>query len=310
LSLLSTPLNVHVLQALDEESKSLYDLRRAVGAPPQTTMRGNLRTLTELGILERRRLDDFPGSIEYRLTPAGRELLAAAEVLETWLLHSPEGPRALGSLPAKSAIKALVEGWSCAIVRALAARPLSLTELSKLIAGLSYPTLERRLMAMRIAGQIEPSSGNGRGTPYVVTPWLRLATGPLAAAARWERENAGPANPVTKLDVEAGFLLALPLLRLPEHLEGTCRLAVSLGSAAGEPRLGGVVVDVEEGRVVSAVATLENRANGWASGPTAGWLRALVDGEPDHLEIGGDRELAVSLLDGLHSALFRLPAAA
>ena len=59
--------------------------------------------------------------------------------------NAPEGPLALGSSTAKSAIKALVEGWGTNMIRALAARPLSLTELNGLISGLSYPSLERRL---------------------------------------------------------------------------------------------------------------------------------------------------------------------
>ena len=67
MSLLSLPLHVHVLRALEEEPLALIDLRRAVGSPPQTTMRGHLRSLTEAGILERRRESDFPGSVDYEL---------------------------------------------------------------------------------------------------------------------------------------------------------------------------------------------------------------------------------------------------
>jgi hypothetical protein len=39
LSLLSAPLNVHLLQALEDGSLPLIDLRRAVGSPPQRSMR-------------------------------------------------------------------------------------------------------------------------------------------------------------------------------------------------------------------------------------------------------------------------------
>ena len=49
LRLLSTPINVFVLQALAEGPHSLVDLRREAGSPPQTTMRGHLRTLAEQG---------------------------------------------------------------------------------------------------------------------------------------------------------------------------------------------------------------------------------------------------------------------
>lgn len=306
LSLLSVPLNVQVMQALDEEPRSVFDLRRAVGAPPQTTMRGNLRTLVELGVVERRGPSVFSGTVELELAAPGRDLLAVAEVLESWLVRSPEGPLFVGSFAAKNTVKALVEGWSTAIVRALAARPLSLTELSKLISGVSYPSLERRLTAMRMAGQIEPRPGGGRGTPYEVSDWLRLSVAPLVASARWERANAPQSSQaIGKIDVEAAFLLTIPMLRLPDHLSGTCRLAMELGG--GGSRFGGIVANVDEGGVVSCVSRLSSHADGWASGSSGRWLRAMIDGDSDQLEIGGDCELAIELLDGLHRTLFRAP---
>ena len=134
------------------------------------------------------------------------------------------------------------------MLRALAARPLTLTELDRLIAGLSYPSLERRPGAMRLAGQIKPCPSPERGTPYTVTPWLRRAIAPLAAAARWERVNVPDYTaPITKSDAEAAFLLAIPLLDSvdPEH-SGACRDPRPDGA-----RLAGVLISVEEGRVVS-----------------------------------------------------------
>ena len=68
---------------------------------------------------------------------------------------------------------------------------------------------------MRLAGQVEPLPGNGRGTPYAVTDWLRRGVGPLAAAARWERRNRPTETaPIGALDVEAAFLLRPSLLSL------------------------------------------------------------------------------------------------
>jgi len=65
-----------------------------------------------------------------------------ADTVEAWLARAPAGPIPLGSEVAKAAIKALVDGWEATMLRALAARPLSLTEFDSLIAGLSYPALE------------------------------------------------------------------------------------------------------------------------------------------------------------------------
>jgi DNA-binding HxlR family transcriptional regulator len=302
--LLSTPLNVHVLQALAEGPRSLSDLRREAGSPPQTTMRGHLRTLTETGVVVRRRQNDFPGSLDFELTAVGRELWGVARVLNAWLQNAPEGALSLGSNAAKSAVKALIEGWATSMIRALAARPLSLTELNGLISGLSYPSLERRLGAMRLAGQIERTPGRGRGTPYAVTEWLRRSIAPLGAAARWERMHAAAGtSPIRRLDAEAAFLLAIPLVHVPQELSGTCRLAVEIGGANGE-RLAGVLVGVESGRIVSCVANLQGHADAWTSGSIASWLNAVLEADPGQLEMGGDCDLARSLLRSLHDTLF------
>lgn len=308
LRLLSTPINVHVLQALAEGPRSLMDLRREAGSPPQTTMRGHLRVLVETDAIIRLRQEAFPGPLDFELTAVGQELWDVAQVLDGWLHAAPAEPLSLGTSAAKSAIKALVEGWSTGMVRALAGRPLSLTELNGLISGLSYPSLERRLGAMRLAGQIERTPVRGRGTPYTATAWLQQAIAPLGAAARWERAHAPSTTmPIRRLDAEAAFLLAVPLLSLPTDISGSCRLAVELGGSNSN-RIAGVLVGVEEGRVASCVASVQGHADAWVSGSAAAWLRAVIEGQTERLEVGGDCFLARALLDGLHGALFRVAA--
>jgi len=306
LSLLSVPLNVYVLQALEAEPKSLVSLRRAVGSPPQTTLRKHLQALARLGVISKQRGAAFPGTVDYELADPGRELLQVASVLQNWLAASSDGPLTLGALGAKSTIKALVEGWSSTLIRAFAGRPLSLTELDALISGLSYPSLERRLVSMRMAGLVRPCRGRGRGTPHVVTDWLRLAVAPLAAAVRWERQHV-PAEtaPVGRLDIETGFLLAMPLLRLPNGQSGVCRLAVETSNGS-RSRLAGVLVGVEEGSVAYCRARLEGSATAWASGPTAVWLRAVLERDTDALEVGGDCQLAYEIVARLNGVLTTL----
>jgi len=301
--MLSTPLNVHVLQALRDEPMSLIDLRRAVGSPPQTTMRGHLRALVEARVLERKRQGGFPGPVDYELARAGRELLGVAEILEAWLRVAPDGAIQLGSVAAKSSTKALVEGWSSGIVRALAAKPLALTEISRLITGLSYPSLERRLGAMRMAGLIEPRPGSGRGTPYAVTDWLRRAIGPLAAAARWERRNLSDVtSPVRRIDIEAAFLLTLPMVSLPEPYAGVCRLAVDTSNGS-QHRQAGVVVRVEKGKVSSCVTRLDGQVDASALGSVAAWIATVLEKDGEQLEFSGRSRLARALGDGLHRVL-------
>lgn len=303
LSLLAAPLNVHVLQALEAEPRSLASLCRAAGSPPQTTLRKNLQALSRLGVISKRRGPESSGAVDYELADPGRDLLQVAAVLQGWLAASTDGPLTLGALASKSTIKALVEGWSSTLIRAFAGRALSLTELDALISSLSYPSLERRLASMRMAGLISPCRGQGRGTPYVVTDWLRLAAAPLVAAADWERQHVpGETTPVGRLDIETGFLLAMPLVRLSSGRSGVCRLAVET-SNGGKRRLAGVLVGVEEGTVAYCRARLEGNATAWASGPTAVWLRAVLERDTDALEVGGDLQLAHEVVARLNGVL-------
>jgi len=299
LSLLAAPLNFHILKTLESEPKALLDLRRAVGSPPQSTMRLYSRTLTEQGIIDRRRRAEFPGSAEYLITESGSDLLGVASILQGWLQVAPEEPVLLGSPSSKSATKALVEGWSTNIVRALAARPLSLTELNRLIPKVSYPSLERRLGAMRLAGLVEPHPGDGRGTPYAATEWLRRAVVPIAAAAGWERRyRPKDSRSIGRLGVEAAFLLAIPLLEMPADFNGRCRLAVEV-QGGRSPIFAGVLVCYEDGKIVSCSSRLEGEVEGWAVGTPEAWLGRMKGEDRTGLELGGDITMVEALLDSL-----------
>jgi DNA-binding HxlR family transcriptional regulator len=303
LSLLSVPLNVDLLLSLEEEERSLADLSQAVGLPPASTLRAYLRTLSEWGVVERRQQGAFPGAVSYTLTETGAKLVQTGDVLQRWLKTAPKGALTLGSPGAKSAVKALVDGWDVAIVRALAVRPCTLTELARLIPQVSYPALERRLTAMRKVGQVDGRrTGNGRGTPYGATPWLRESIAPLIAGAAWERRHAASKSAaIGRLDVEAAFLLALPALRLSPDLSGSCRLAVELRSKAGKSDYAGATATVADGRV-SASARLGGSAETWVTGTPLDWFR-WVSGRHEEVEIGGDHTLALALAEALRDAL-------
>lgn len=303
LSLLAAPLNIHTLKALQEGPKGLLDLHRAVGSPPQSTMRVYTRTLEELGALERRRQNEFPATAEYSITAAGDRLMKVAGLLQEWLMAAPDGPILLGSMAAKSATKALVGGWSSNIVRAVAARALSLTDLNVLIPKISYPTLERKLSAMRIAKLVEPQPGEGRGTPYGATEWLRKSAIPLAAAAAWERKFLPESTAqIGRLDVESAFLLATPLIELDSEVSGKCRLAVEFRGESS-PVFAGVVLGIEDGKVVSCTSRLEGDVEASASGPPMAWMRQMNGGPPGQLEMNGDLSIALAVT----SALKNLP---
>lgn len=313
LSLCAGPLTVPILRAHTDGPLRFPDLRERIGGAAQTTLRSQVGSLRELGALTKHERGGMPYTVENELTDVGRAVLLAADALEAWLKRAPQGPIALGSEPAKAAIRALVGGWGSTMLRALAARPLSLTELDALIPDLSYPGIERRLGAMRAARQVEQVPGQGGGRPYVVTPWLRQAVAPLAVAGRCEcRCLAEEADVLTRIDIEAAFLLAVPLVSLAAELEGACLLAVD--TSGSEPwsaeaevhnRLAGVRVTVEGGRVSSCVSKLENDPGTWGLGTVEAWLDALIDGDLDGLRVGGDDPgLVRALVSGLHASLF------
>jgi DNA-binding HxlR family transcriptional regulator len=304
LLMLAAPLNVQVLRALTGGAKQQAELRRETGYPAQTTLRAQLKRLAEIGAIEKRRRNRFPGVLEYDSTPAGRDLLFVAEVLERWLEQAPDGPRPLEGSAAKAAVKALADGWSTTMLRALAARPFSLTELDGMIGSLSYPALERRLAALRLADLAAAQPAKGRGRPYGVTEWLRQGVGPIAAAVRWERRHMPhEAAPLARLDVEASFLLAVPLVCLPAEQSGTCQMAIEVPNG-GRRRLAGVTIEVTQGAITSCITKLRTSTVAWALGSPSAWLDALIERDVDRLELGGNRHLAVALLGGLNAALF------
>jgi DNA-binding HxlR family transcriptional regulator len=309
LSLIAGPLSVPILRAHLDGPLRLPDLRERIGGAAQTTLRGQVGNLRGIGALERHVRGGMPYTVENELTDVGRGILDVAEIVEAWLARAPQGPIALGSEPAKGAIRALIGGWGATMLRALAARPLSLTELSSVISDLSYPALERRLSAMRAARQVEAMPDGGRGAkPYAVTKWTRQAVGPLAVAGRCEcRHMREATDPLTRIDIEAAFLLAVPLITLSRDHTGSCLLAVNRGTTdSGKPKrsIAGVHVEVGVGAISSCVSRLERAPGTWALGTVDSWLDAIIDGRLDRLRIGGeDTQLAKAVIVSLHAAL-------
>jgi DNA-binding HxlR family transcriptional regulator len=305
LSVLATPLNFRILQALAERPMRLAELRKATGLPAQTTLRGHLANLSTIGVLTKRPTQQMPYAVENELTPMGQELLDVSRRLATWLSLAPDGPIPLEDGAAKGAVKALVDGWGSRMMRALAARPLSLTELDSLIADLSYPALERRLSSMRIAGLVESQPSSGAGTPYAVTEWARRGVAPIAAASHCELVHMGAAStPVAQIDIEAAFLLATPLVGLPADVAGLCQLEVE-ASPRALPRPAGVQVTVEGGKVVGCVSRLDPSPVAYAAGPAHKWFNAVRDGSISELRFGGKGQIAEALVTGLHTTFTR-----
>jgi DNA-binding HxlR family transcriptional regulator len=311
LTILANPLHVRILRAHAAGALRAAELNEQTGWPAQTTLRAAVNNLREAGLLARREVTTMPLGVATELTAAGHEALFAADVIERWLAKSPDGPMPLDSDKAKGAMKTLAAGWNTKMVRSLAYEPASLTELAQRIPEVSYPSLERRFTRMRNTHQIEPSPAPGRGSPYSVTPWLRYAIAPLCASARCERRHMRDESaPITEVEIEAAFLLVMPVAPLPETVNGTCILSVlPEADAEGQPldqlSPAGVTIEVEAGTMVRCVPRIEKETPVWALGTPMDWMNALIDGHFEGLRFGDARpQLAADLVNGMHLALF------
>jgi DNA-binding HxlR family transcriptional regulator len=302
---LAVRLNVEILMTLSDSPRSASDLLAAVGDPPRSTAHKRLRELTDLGALHRSRQRRFPRQVNYELTPDGEQMLDLAASLERWLAGAPDGRATLGTQRAKRMIDVLVAGWKASIVSTLVDRPHSLTELDRLVDTVPYPSLERRLVALREMGLVRVASTAARGTPYEVTEWLRRAAAPLLAAAAFEVSPADDINPRPS-EVRAGLLLAMPLLRLPGRSEGTLVIAIVPDQTNGKVRKpDGATLKIRGGRVAECIPKIDESAPTWALGTPGFWLDAALTGEIDRLRIGGRTpQLGADLATGVHHSLF------
>lgn len=303
LSVFVNPLNLQILKAHEAGQQRFADLEARINWAAPTTLRSAIAGLRELGALEKHTVRAMPYSVGTRLTVVGTELLEVAEALAVWLERCPSGPIVLDSDAARGAVKALAGGWSSAVIRLLASRPQTLNDLSRQIPEVSYPTLERRMTTMRNTGQAESIPGPGRATTYTATDWLRYATAPLCLAGRYERRHlAALSAPITHVEVEAAFMLCIPLVKPPPRA-GSCTLVVC--TEAGEPdRFGrefaGVTVELGDGTVRECRPEIEREPETWALGTGDIWLEVVNGASPDLLRFGGAdprlaREMVVAI---------------
>lgn len=256
-------------------------------------------------------LEVAPGRT-FQVSNGGREMLDIGSAIEHWLWSAPEGPLEYEGEEANRAVVALAQGWSTAVVHALAREPLGFDELHAATDGLSRRALQRQLTSMRQA-ELAVAFPDGGGRPiHMLSDWARAGVAPLIAAARLERRNPMESMaPIDALDIEAGFRLSLPLIELPEQLSGTCRLAANpreeddRGEPGGPPAgLTGVTARIDRGRVIDCTTGLVREVDAWAAGTANEWLDTVIEPEAKQVRTGGDRWLTDAVLTALHRALF------
>jgi DNA-binding HxlR family transcriptional regulator len=303
LLLLADPVSVAILRRLADGPLETTELLDRVGFLSRSTYFERMRDLEDLALIARTRTGDVPPVVECRLTSSGERLLPVADFLEAWLEDAPCGPLKLGEAYATATVKALGVAWGSTLLRWLAERPHSLTELEQLVDVFGYRKLERIARDLAEAGLVERVAVGGRLNPYGVTDWARRAAGPLAAAMRWERREIPKRSAsATSMEAEGALLLALPLVELRADADGTCVLLVDtdLPRARG---LGGAIVRIIEGRPVAwaPASELETglEADCSVRGATRAWLRTGAGASSSFLRRTGNIDLADEVIASL-----------
>jgi len=303
LSLFTHALNARVLRAYADGPLRLGELEATLGWAPQSSLRVALADLKELRLVIQ--LEDQGAGRPAKLTVAGQDMLVVLDALEDWLAEGPDGPISLDDAASTGVVRILTAGWDSAIVRALAERPCTLTDLNARIPELSYPALKRRLAKLRATQLVIPARTTS-GSMYAASDWLRHAIAPLTVAVRWERAHHPHPAPLTPVEVEAAFLLSLPLSELPAKSSGTCVLAVvTSDTSEAPPEAAGVSLDVVEGRIAAMRAGTHGDPSAWVLGTPEAWFEALVDGSRSALRPSGAKpRLAKSIVIAIQAALW------
>lgn len=306
LSVFTSALNARVLLAHNAGPLRPGELEKALGWAPQSSLRAAVSKLCDLGAIARVEPLDGSSGTATELTVAGRELLPVSCALERWLQSGPGEPVPLDDAAAHGIVKALTAAWDSTVVRALAERPQTLLELNTAISDLNYPALKRRLAKLRSTDLVVPVQ-TANGSAYTASDWLRRAVVPLTLAGQWERRHEVGERPISRVEVETAFLLALPLIELSGKTSGTCSLAVltSEDPTASNREVASLAVEVKQGRIVSYNAGAKDQST-WALGSIDAWLAATIEGDIDGLRISGTKpRLAQVIVKALHADLFR-----
>jgi DNA-binding HxlR family transcriptional regulator len=199
--------------------------------------------------------------------------------------------------PDARALDLVGDKWTLLIVRDLAAGPRRFVELQRVLPGISTEQLRSRLNRMVADGML--TRKRYREVPprvdYALTERARDLLPVLGALARWGYEWAW-SSPRESETVQIGAIFRLaPGLADADGATGTVQAVVTDGERCTYTfTVSRAGVTVEEG--VGDVATAR------VEGTTAAWVDAFSpDGDRSGLELGGRRELAKTLLDGLSS---------
>jgi DNA-binding HxlR family transcriptional regulator len=202
--------------------------------------------------------------------------------------------------PDARALDLVGDKWTLLIVRDLAAGPRRFVELQRILPGISTEQLRSRLNRMVADGML--TRQRFREVPprvdYELTERARELLPVLGELARWGYEWSWSSPRENELvDIGAIIRLSSGLVRPPHQLAGTVELLVT---EAGADRGTLAYLITVAGGAVALAERADADAAAHVTGTEGAWIRAFApSGSRDELQIRGDQNLAVSVLDSL-----------
>lgn len=294
-----------ILMALGEGPLRTMGLtQRVPGYTPRTVYRYAGR-LAELDVVEREEEPGVPSKVVLSLSmPCGKELYDLVEAFATASLTRLDN----GKIDAHgwALLGLLGDLWESGIVEELSCDPRSPTELSRAPLDLSYHQINRRASLFATGGLLRQEPAPGRRRRFALTEKARRSMALIAGIGRWRHDHALSAQGegLTTAEMATVIRTALPLVRLPEYPDSCLQLDV-LGTEPFGAEAETAWSEVEaDGRVHSCVEPVPT-VDGWARGRVNAWVPALLTGDLERLNIGGDEKLVTLLLERLHEVLWR-----
>lgn len=304
LRLLSGGASGEIVMALGEGPLRTMALTEAVSGYTSRTVYRYSAKLSELNVIERKEEPGVPSKVVLSLSdPCGRRLYELVDSFaKAYITRLPSGR--IGA-HGWALLGLLAEMWELDVVDALSCEALSASDLARTRVGFSYHQVIRRAGQFATAGLLQDMGGHGRRRAYALTDRARRAMGLVAGLGRWRHQHIvrEPEEGMKASEMATVLCAALPLVRLPDHA-GKC---IELRVAAQEPFGGAtnaVWAEVEDDGALHSCVSATSSVDGWARGKLNAWLPAVLDGDPDRLQVGGEEELIGACLTQLHAALW------
>jgi DNA-binding HxlR family transcriptional regulator len=301
LDLLADEAMVTVLSQLRLEALSAIEMEQAVPGLSYRVALSRLRRLVSLGLVSatgQARGGGRPsGRVAHRLIAPGSAILTVVGCAENCEAAWEHRPRAFAPLGAQALAVAADRPWR-AIARALAHERLRVRDLEALIPEISHGTLERRLRDREVQGLIE-SQREGREAWHSLTDSARRQATVAMYAGRWEWIFGDVDKGLLASDLAGVIHQLAPLVRLPDRLNGICRMREDWHTTLQSD----VYLAVRAGQLIPFVVGPLGEPDVTARGTPQEWAHALVTNASDSMVSNGDAGLFAAVIAGLHREL-------